>query len=180
MILVNEMQENQQNPMREIKIEKLTLNVGCGDDQQKIERAKKLLEMLTQRKPVITLSKKRSTFGVTKNKPIGVKVTLRKKPADEFLRKVLQVVDNKVRASQLDGQGNLNIGVKEYIELPSVKYSHDIGMFGFGVSVTLKRSGHRISGRKIQKRQIPQKQKISREEALEWLRKNYGTEIVGN
>ena len=67
--------------MREIKIEKITLNIGCGDDKVKIEKSKKLLEMLTGKKPVITRSKKRSTFGVPKGKPLGVMVTLRKQDA---------------------------------------------------------------------------------------------------
>src|SRR3972149_2543680 len=107
-----------ENSMRMIKIEKITLNVGCGDDKQKIERAQKLLEMLTERKPIITKSKRRSTFGVPKGKPIGVKVTLRKKSADVFFQKLLQFSENKIKLSQIDNDGNINIGIPEYIDLP--------------------------------------------------------------
>lgn len=67
----------EENPMRAIKIEKVTLNIGCGGDAEKIEKATKLLEMLTGRKTVITKSKRRSTFGISKGKPVGVMVTLR-------------------------------------------------------------------------------------------------------
>ena len=123
--------------MRQIKIEKVTLNIGCGDDKMKIEKAKRLLEMLTGGKPVVTHSRTRSTFGVTKGKPIGVKVTLRKKPAEEFLIKSIGAAEKKIRASQIDDDGNLNIGVREYIDLPGVKYSHEVGMLGLGVSVSL-------------------------------------------
>ncbi len=163
--------------MRQIKIEKVTLNIGCGDDKNKLDRATKLLEKLTERKPVVTLSKKRSTFGMVKGKPIGVKVTLRGKLADDFFKIALNSVENKIRAKQLDSEGNINIGVREYIDLPGVKYSHDVGMLGLDVAVTLKRPGYRIKYRKIQQRNIPTKHKINKEEVLSWL-KQMGAEII--
>jgi len=165
------------NPMREIGIEKLTLNIGCGDDKDKIQRASKLLSMLTNRKPLVTLSKRRSTFGVAKGKPLGAMVTLRGKDAEEFLKKVLQAKDNKIRPSQFDKDGNFNIGIKEYIDLPSVKYSHEVGMLGMDVAVSLKRSGYRIKNRRIHQTKIPKKHKINREEAIEWIKKTYNAEV---
>ena len=163
--------------MRAIRIEKLTLNVGCGDDKEKIERAQKLLEVLTSKKPVITLSKRRSTFGVIKDKPLGVKVTLRKKPAEDFFKTLLQFAENKVKKSQIDDDGNINIGVREYIDLPGIKYQHEIGMLGFGASITLERAGYRIKKRKIQKRIIPKKHKINKDEVLNWLQEKFGVKI---
>lgn len=171
------MQNAQSNPMREIKIEKVTLNVGCGDDKQKIEKAQKLLSMLTGRKPVVTLSKKRSTFGVAKGKPIGVKVTLRKKPAEEFFKLVLQSVGNKLKDSQIDADGNVNIGMKEYIDLPGIKYSHDIGLLGLGISASLERKGFRIKRRRVQKRIIPKNHKLNKEEVSRWLKERYGVTV---
>jgi large subunit ribosomal protein L5 len=167
-----------QNAMREIKIEKLSLNIGCGDDKNKIEKATKLLTMLTGGKPVLTRSKTRSTFGVTKGKPIGVKVTLRKKDAEDFLIKSLGAVEKKVRMGQIDNDGNLNLGVREYIDLPGVKYSHEVGMLGFGVSVTLERPGFRIKKRRIQQRIIPKKHKLTKEEVANWLSQRFGVQIV--
>ena len=163
--------------MRRIRIEKVTLNIGCGGDREKIERAKKLLEFLTGQKPVVTLSKRRSTFGISKGKPVGVKVTLRKERAEKFFKKVLQAVENKINASQLDEEGNINIGIKEYIDLPDVKYQHDIGMLGLDCAVTLGRPGYRIAHRKIQKRKIPKEHKINKVEVINWL-KQQGVEVV--
>lgn len=165
------------NPMREIKIEKVTLNVGCGDDAAKIERGKKLLEYLTGQTSVITKSKRRSTFGVAKGKPIGVKVTLRRGKAVEFFKSVLQSVGNRIKLSQLDDDGNINIGIKEYIELPNVRYQHAIGMLGFDVAVTLERAGYRIKKRKIQQRKIPRKHKINKEEVANWLKEKFGVQV---
>lgn len=167
----------QENPMRGIRLEKLTLNIGCGDDKQKIERAQKLLEMLTGRKPIITLSQRRSTFGVPKGNPLGVKVTLRKQAAQDFFKLLLQFAENKIKNSQIDNDGNINIGVPEYIDLPGVKYKHEIGVMGFGAAVTLERSGYRIKRRRIQKRIIPKKHKINKDEVVKWLQEKHGVTV---
>lgn len=169
----------QENPIRAIRIEKVTLNIGCGDDKEKMERAKKLLEYLTEGKPVITKSKKRSTFGVVKGKPIGMMITLRKKKAAEFLKRALEAVEKELKASQFDKNGNFSFGINEYIDIPDAKYQHEIGMLGLDVSVTLERSGFRIKRRRIQKRKIPAKQKIKIEEGMNWVKNNFGVDIIG-
>lgn len=166
-----------ENPMRGIRIEKVTLNVGCGGDQQKIERAKKLLEILTGRKPIITKSRKRSTFGIAKGKPVGVKVTLRKKLAQDFFEKILQALGKKIKLFQLDNDGNLNVGIKEYIDLPGVKYQHTVGMLGFNSTITFERPGYRIKRRRIQKRVIPKAHRINREEIINWLKEKFGVKV---
>lgn len=164
--------------MRKIRIEKITLNIGCGDNKEKIEKASKLLQILTERKPVVTKSKRRSTFGVPKGKPLGVMVTLGRKEAEEFLKKTLDGVEKKLRASCFDRDGNFNFGIREYIDIPGVKYSHDVGMMGFDVAVTLERPGFRIKKRKIQQKQIGKKHKISIEEAKEWTKNTFGVDII--
>ena len=160
----------EENPMLSVRIGKLTLNLGCGDAPQKIERAKQLLEKLTSQTIVVTKSKRRSTFGMPKGKPIGVMVTLRKKKAEEFFKAVLQSLGNKIKSSQLDNDGNIGIGIKEYIDLPSIKYMHDVGMLGLDVAVSLERPGYRIKRRRIQKKDIPKKHKINKEDTINWLR----------
>jgi large subunit ribosomal protein L5 len=164
------------NKMREIRIEKVTVNVGCGGDLDKIERAKKLLEWLTGQKPIVTLSRKRSTFGIAKGKPVGVKVTLRKKKAEEFLQKVLQAKKNTLSSSQISN-GTFSIGIAEYIELPGVKYQHEIGSLGFDVCVTLERPGFRVKRRKIKKAKINKKHNINKEDVIEFLRKR-GVNVI--
>ncbi|MFH0711423.1 MAG: 50S ribosomal protein L5 [Candidatus Aenigmatarchaeota archaeon] len=166
------------NKMQEIKIDKITLNIGCGDDKAKIEKATKLLEMLTGKKSIVTKSKKRSTFGIPKGKPLGVMVTLRKADAFEFLKKALAGIENKLSKDKFDSSGNFSFGVREYIDMPGVKYSHEVGMMGFELAVTLYRAGFRIKKRRIQQRQIPVKHKISKEDAAEWAKKTFGVELI--
>jgi large subunit ribosomal protein L5 len=163
--------------MREIKIDKVTLNVGCGDDPAKIERAKELLQYLTNQTPVVTKSKKRSTFGVPRHKPLGVKVTLRKGNAVEFFKSVLESTEKRVSLSQIDNEGNINFGIRDYIDLPNVKYRHTIGTLGLDVAVTLERPGFRIKKRKIQKRKIPAGHKINKEETASWLKEKFGVNV---
>ena len=164
--------------MKKIRIEKITLNIGCGGEQVKIDKAKKLLEYLTGKKPIITKSKRRSTFGVTKGKPLGVMVTLRKKDAIEFLKRSLQAVENKLKISQFDKEGNFSFGINEYIDIANAKYQHDIGILGLDVNITLERAGFRIKKRKIQRRKIPTKHNINKKDAVEWVKNSFKVEIV--
>jgi len=165
-------------PMQKIRVEKVTLNIGCGDDNSKIEKATKLLEMLTQRKPVVTKSRRRSTFGVAKGKPLGVMVTLRKQPAIEFLKRALAANENKLKRSQFDKDGNFSFGVREYIDIPGIRYSHEIGIMGLDVSVTLERPGFRVKKRRVRQAKIGKKHRINNEEAIEWLKNNFGVEVI--
>ena len=102
------------NKMREVRLDKVVLNIGCAGDKDAIERATKLLDMITEgKKPVITTSKRRSTFGIAKARPVGVKVTLRGKDAMDVLKVSFAGVENRLKASSFNDQGNFNFGVKE-------------------------------------------------------------------
>ncbi|MCD6402953.1 MAG: 50S ribosomal protein L5 [Candidatus Aenigmarchaeota archaeon] len=168
-----------ENPMREIRIEKVTINIGCGSDREKLERAEKLLQRLTNRKVVITKTHKRTTFGMARNRPIGVKVTLRGKEAEDFLKKTLDAVDFQLKESQFDEFGNFSIGIKEYIDLPGVKYDPEIGILGMNVCITLERPGYRVKRRKLKKSKVGKKHRITKEEAIEWVKEKFGVKIVG-
>jgi len=167
-----------ENPMREVRLSKITVNIGCGGEKEAIERAEMLIDKLADgKKSVVTLSKRRSTFGVAKGRPVGVKTTLRGEDAIKFAKLALAGVDNIIKESSFDDEGNFSFGLKEYIEMPGIKYDHDIGMMGFDVAVTLERAGFRVSKRKIQQKKIPSKHKVTKEEAMEWAKKVLGAEI---
>jgi large subunit ribosomal protein L5 len=71
-----------------ISIEKVTVNIGVGEAGDKLDKAYSLLEKLTSQKPIKTLAKTRNpTFKIRKGLTIGVKTTLRKKKAVEFLKR---------------------------------------------------------------------------------------------
>ncbi|RLI92118.1 MAG: 50S ribosomal protein L5, partial [Candidatus Altiarchaeales archaeon] len=75
------------NIMQVPRIEKVVVNIGCGESGEKLRRAEKLLQKLVNKKPVRTISRhKIPSWGIKKREPIGCKVTLRGKDAEEFLK----------------------------------------------------------------------------------------------
>jgi large subunit ribosomal protein L5 len=164
-----------QNIMREVKIDKVVLSVGGIGDS--LEKGVKLLTFLTNRKPAKTQSRKRiPTLGVRPGLEIGGVVTLRK-GASEFLRKMLTTVDNVLRKKQMS-ENNFTFGIKEYIEIPGIEYQRDIGIRGFDVTVVFKRTGRRVSLKKIKQGKIPQRQKISPEEIIKFMEEKFQTRFI--
>jgi large subunit ribosomal protein L5 len=164
-----------ENPMRQIRVKKVVLNIGCGT-KLPVEHALALLKTITDRQPVITRTHKRTTFGTPRGKPIGAKVTLRGKPAIQLLKRLLQAKDNKLPASCFDRNGNFSFGISEYIDVPGVAYNPKIGIFGFDVSVELGRPGWRVKERKMS-HPIGKKHLISTEEAMNFMQKEFGVSI---
>ncbi|MBR9682327.1 MAG: 50S ribosomal protein L5 [Candidatus Aenigmarchaeota archaeon] len=164
------------NSMREIKLEKVTLNIGCGEPGEKLEKAKKLLASLTGKKIVETHTTKRSTFGTPKGRAIGCKITLRGNVATDMLKRVLESIDLKVKRQSFDAQGNVSFGVKEHIQIPGVKYDPDIGIYGMDICVTLKRKGFRIM-RKRNPTKISESHKITPEDSEKWFIENFDVKV---
>ena len=123
--------------MRNLKLEKITLNCGTGTEPTKLERSYKLLGIISGKKPVrIRTSKRLPAFGLRPGLQIGCKVTIRKKSAIELLKKLLEPLGNKLKMKQIC-PGYFAFGLKEYIEIPGMVYNRDIGILGLEVCVTL-------------------------------------------
>src|SRR5215831_15532056 len=96
-----------ENPLRKIRIEKVTLNIATGKSGDPLEKAKKVLNQLTGRVPATKRAKRTvKDFGVRKGEPISAVVTLRRDAASAFLVRALDAVGNKVRESSFDDYGN--------------------------------------------------------------------------
>ena len=160
--------------MKDIKIEKVTLNIGAGKDQAKLEKGLQLLNVIGKATPIKTITTKRiQEWGLRPGLPIGCKLTLRKGKASGLLPNLLEAIDHKLQESQFDDNGNIAFGIKEYIEIPGVKYDPKIGIMGLQVCVTLERPGFRIKRRRIMARKIPPSHRISKKEAIEFMSKNF-------
>lgn len=158
--------------MREILIEKVTLNIGVGGPGERLDYAKELIEKLSGATAIQTLAKKRNpVWKLRKGLPIGVKITLRKKNALSFLEKSLIAKRRVLKSDCFDKEGNFSFGIQEYIDFPGAKYDPKIGMFGFDVCVTLTRRGERVSRRRVKKTKIGKKHKITKDEAIEFVKK---------
>lgn len=165
--------------MKQIGVEKITLNIGVGTTGDKLEKATKLLTTITGEKPVTTKAKKRiPTLGVRPGLPIGCKVTLRGKKAEEVLIRLLKANKNTIKSSKFDNSGNLSFGIVEYIDIPEVEYDISIGIIGLEVAITLERPGFRIKRRTIKAKTIPKKHRITKEEAIEFMKNKFGVKVV--
>lgn len=164
--------------MRDIRIEKLTLNIGAGKEQAVLDKGTTLLKNITGTAPVKTITQKRiAGWGLRPGLPIGCKITLRKIKAKELIPRLLAARNNMLSESNFDNYGNVSFGIHEYIDIPGVKYDHKIGITGLQVSFTLERPGFRIKKRKIMKRKIPRKHRIFKEQAIKFMKEKYLVEI---
>ncbi len=169
----------QTNKALEPKISKVTINMSVGESGVQLEKAGQVLESLVDQKPVKLKAKKTiRSFGIRKFEPMAIKTTLRGEKANKFLKRSLEVVENKLKKSSFDRYGNFSFGVKEHIELPGVKYDPKLGIFGFDICVSLERPGFRIRQRSYKRKKIPTKIRISPEEAMIFMEKYFGTTII--
>tara|TARA_B100001971_G_C17797779_1_gene337807 strand:+ start:39 stop:554 length:516 start_codon:yes stop_codon:yes gene_type:complete len=164
--------------MKQIKVSKLTLNIGAGKDTNRLEKGLVLLEKISGAKPVKTITQKRiQGWGLRPGVPVGCKVTLRKDKARKLFARLLYARDNKLNEDQIDTNGNLAFGIPEYIDIQDMEYIPEIGITGLEVCITLERSGFRIKRRKIMKRKIPKSHKIDKAEAIEFLKKEFNVQF---
>ncbi len=167
------------NTMREILIDKVTVNIGVGAPGDKLEQAKVLITRLADGKtPVETYARRRDpVFKLRKGLPIGVKITLRGEGAKAFLEKAIIAKRKMLKLSNFDKQGNFAFGVHEYIDFPGAKYDPAIAMFGFDVCVSLARRGRRVALRKLRPAALGIKHRITRDEAIEFAKNAFSVRV---
>lgn len=167
------------NKMKEILLEKVTVNIGVGSPGDKLDNARGLVEKLTGRTAILTAAKDRNpVFKLRAGLEIGTKVTLRGNNAMTFLEKALIAKRKKLNAKSFDRNGNFSFGVPEYIDFPGAKYDPKLGMIGFDVCVTLKRRGKRVETRKNLSTRIGKHHRITKEEAMDFAAKKLNVQVV--
>lgn len=166
------------NSMKNIRVEKVTLNIGAGKDQTRLEKGIALLNSITNYTPIKTITSKRiQEWGLRPGLPIGCKITLRKDKAFKLLPRLLEAANNTLREKQFDDNGNIAFGIIEYIDIPGVKYDPKIGIMGLEVCITLERPGYRIKRRRLLARKIPARHRVSKPEAIDFMAKNFNLKI---
>ncbi|RLF42039.1 MAG: 50S ribosomal protein L5 [Thermoplasmata archaeon] len=161
------------------RIEKVTVNIGVGEAGERLQKAETVLLNITGRKPVQTLSKTTNKdLGIRKRMPIGCKVTLRGKTAEEFLIKAFQTRNNKIAEYAFDEQGNFSFGIPDHTLFKDQKYDPEIGIFGMDVCVTMEKPGYRVKRRRIQRRSIPKHHRVTREETMQFIQEKFKVEVV--
>ncbi len=163
-----------ENVMRSLRIGKVVLNIGCGTTMP-VENAKKILEMITGSKVVIIKSKRRSTFNVPKNTPIGCKVTIRKN-MEGFIKRMLEARENQLNASSFDDNGNLAFGIREYIDIPDIQYDPKIKISGMDVCVSIERPGYSTKRKRISHK-VGKRHLVTKEESINFIKEKFGVRV---
>jgi large subunit ribosomal protein L5 len=168
-----------ENPMREIRVGKVVLNIGLGKSGEAIERGKRVLEQVTGQKPSQRRAKKSvRDFGIHKGEPIGVAVTVRGKDTTEVIEKLLSARERRLSESSFDPKGSVSFGVKEHIEIPGIRYDPSIGILGMNVSVLLERPGYRVARRGRRTSRVGKDHFVTKEDAINYFRERFGVNIT--
>lgn len=161
------------------RIDKVVVHVGVGESGQRLVNAETIMKAITKQQPVRSIAKKTlPTFGIKKNEPIGAKLTLRGKAAEEFLTVALKAAGNTLKTSQFDMQGNFSFGIEEHTDFPGMRYDPEIGIFGMDVSVAMKRAGYRIALRRVCQKKLPIRQRLNKDETIVFMANKFGIEIL--
>ena len=120
------------SPMQIPKLDKIVVNVGCGDAKDNTKVIDNVIDEITQitgQKAVPTYAKKSvANFKLREGMKIGVKVTLRGETMYEFMDRLFnfglpRVRDFKgINPNAFDGRGNYSLGLKEQLIFPEIEY----------------------------------------------------------
>ena len=120
------------SPMQIPKLDKIVVNVGCGDAKENakvIDTVIGEITMITGQKAVPTYAKKSvANFKLRQGMKIGVKVTLRGDRMYEFMDRLFNFSLPRVRdfkginPNAFDGRGNYSLGLKEQLIFPEIEY----------------------------------------------------------
>ena len=131
------------NVMQVPRLSKVVINVGVKDavaDSNAIKFVCDVISNVAGQRALTTRAKNSiAGFKLREGVPIGVMVTLRRKKMYEFVDKLISLALPKVRDFQginfkLDGRGNYNLGIREWMIFPEVDYGTVEKSYGMNIS----------------------------------------------
>lgn len=132
------------NIMEVPKVTKVILNMGVKDavgDSKVLNDIKDLISKIAGQAAVKTKAKKSiAGFKLREGMPIGVTVTLRGKQMYYFLDRFINIAIPRIKdfhglKPKLDGNGNYNLGLKDWMVFPEIDYDKVDKSRGLNVTV---------------------------------------------
>ena len=143
-------QFNHKNLMATARLEKIVVNIGCGEaahDAKILEAAQRDLALIAGQRPLVTRAKKAiSNFKIREQDPVGCKVTLRRRRMYEFFDRLIHVTLPRIRdfrglsLNGFDQQGNYSFGLKEHTVFPELQLDQVPQPLGMDITVVTKTS----------------------------------------
>ncbi|MEK7115830.1 MAG: 50S ribosomal protein L5 [Patescibacteria group bacterium] len=128
------------------RVASITVAVGLSHglkDVKFLDVAESVLSRITGQRPVRTKAKQSiSNFKIRAGMIVGMRVTLRGQRMWDFLDKLVNVTFPRIRdfrgisATQVDGQGNISVGFREFLPFPEIRPDEVERIHGLQVTVT--------------------------------------------
>merc|ERR1711998_159968 len=135
------------NVMREIKADKMIINIAVGEAGDRLTKAVRVLNQLSDQTPVENKARYTvRTFGIRRNEKIACHVTVRGE-------KAMDLIDR------------------------GLKYDPQTGIYGMDFFVVLKRPGYNVAKKKAKRGRLGISHRITREDAMEWVRQTFNADI---